>query len=82
MNNIKFIIVNADNWWRFYVLSQDVRLLQADCQPKIFATLGEAVHQCMSLLLGVASHCCVISKQHVPDQSLEFGYQNQTTYVV
>ena len=69
VKDFELIVTNGDDWWCWYVLAQDVCLLQTDDQPKVFAGLGEVVHEQLQLPLGVCHDCSIISKQHVSDES-------------
>ena len=40
VNNFKLIVIDGDDWWCWYVLAQDVCLLQTDDQPEVFEGLG------------------------------------------
>ena len=41
-------------------------------QTEVLTGLLEAVHQLPEFLLGVGRKCCIISKQHVPDDNLAY----------
>ena len=68
VNDFELIVIDGDDWWCRYVLAQDICLLQADNQPKVFAGLGEVVHKQLQFPLGVCHNCGIISKQHVSDE--------------
>ena len=71
-DSIEFVVVDGNDRRCFCILSQDIRLIQTDGQSDVITSLREAVHQCQEFLLGVGHNCCVISKQHVPDENLAY----------
>ena len=71
-DSIGFAIATSNDRRCLCVLSQDIRLLQTDGQSEVLTGLWEAVHQWLELILGVSRNCCVISKQHVPDEILAY----------
>ena len=43
-----------------------------DGETKVFACLGEVVHQALELLLNVCYNCSIISKEYVLDEGLAY----------
>ena len=78
MDRIKLIISDGDGCWCFSILSQDVGLFQVEGQPEVSVGMGEVIHQCLQLAMGVGRYCRIVSKQHVSDEGLTyFGHGSE-----
>ena len=65
--SIEFIVVDGYDRWCFCILSQDIRLLQTDGQSELSPYRPSSSWVWVQLF-----NCCVISKQHVPDENLAY----------
>ena len=63
-------------------LAEYLGFLNADCQAEGLDSSGETVSQALQVLFGVSSHCIIVRKQEVADQSfLHFGVGFQSSQI-
>ncbi|KAL8610173.1 hypothetical protein ACOMHN_005947 [Nucella lapillus] len=51
LNSMAHIVIDSDDWWRFYTLTQNFCLIEADSHSEVLARLVEAAHQGLEFLL-------------------------------